>query len=54
MPDNKSKTITVHLNSSENEYIRRLSLEYGISKSGIIRYLITSSKKSDRDTIKLG
>ena len=55
IPDNKSEIITVRLSSSENEYIRRLSLEYGISKSGIIRYLINSSlKKSDRDPIKLG
>ena len=54
IPNYKSEVITVRLNSSENEYIRRLSLEYGISKSGIIRYLINSSlKKKDQDPIKL-
>lgn len=48
IPDNRTEIITIRLTEKENEKIRKIALENGISKSALVRMLVTRSlKKSD-------
>ncbi|MHB8170118.1 MAG: plasmid mobilization protein [Thermincolia bacterium] len=48
IPDNRTEIITIRLTEKENEKIRRIAMENGISKSALVRMLVTRSlKKSD-------
>ncbi len=48
IPDNRTEIITIRLTEKENEKIKRIAQENGISKSALVRMLVTRSlKKSD-------
>jgi hypothetical protein len=48
IPDNRTEIITIRLTEKENDKIRRIAMENGISKSALVRMLVTRSlKKSD-------
>jgi len=48
VPDNRTEVITIRLTEKENEKIKKIAQENGISKSALIRMLVTRSlKKSD-------
>jgi predicted DNA binding CopG/RHH family protein len=42
-PANKTETITIRLTKQENETIRKISSEYGLSKSAFLRMIIKRS-----------
>jgi predicted DNA binding CopG/RHH family protein len=45
---NRTKVITIRLTENENEKIQKIAQENGISKSALVRMLVTRSlKKSD-------
>ncbi len=47
-PDNRTEIITIRLTQKENEKIKKIAHENGISKSTLVRMLVTRSlKKSD-------
>lgn len=47
-PANKTETITIRLTEQENEMIRKISAEYGLSKSAFLRMIVKRSlSKSD-------
>ena len=48
IPDSRTEVITIRLTEKENEKIKRIAQENGISKSALVRMLVTRSlKKSD-------
>ncbi|KKM12410.1 hypothetical protein SY88_04540 [Clostridiales bacterium PH28_bin88] len=48
LPENRTEVITIRLTKAENEQITRLARENGLSKSALLRMLVTRSlKKSD-------
>lgn len=48
VPDNRTEVITIRLTETENEKIKRIAQQNGISKSALVRMLVTRSlKKSD-------
>ncbi|MHB9095883.1 MAG: plasmid mobilization protein [Eubacteriales bacterium] len=48
IPDSRTEVITIRLTEKENEKIKKIAQENGISKSALVRMLVTRSlKKSD-------
>lgn len=48
VPANRTEVITIRLTEKENEQIAKIALENGLSKSALVRMLVTRSlKKSD-------
>lgn len=48
VPENRTEVITIRLTQKENEQITKIARENGLSKSSLLRMLVTRSlKKSD-------
>lgn len=48
IPEHRTEVITIRLTSQENEKLRNIAQQNGLSKSALIRLLVTRSlKKSD-------
>jgi len=45
LPENRTQVITIRLTKTENEQITRLARENGLSKSALLRMLVTRSLK---------
>jgi len=45
LPENRTQVITIRLTKAENEQITRLARENGLSKSALLRMLVTRSLK---------
>ena len=43
IPDNRTEVVTIRLTEQENEKIKKIAMANGISKSALIRMLVTRS-----------